>query len=101
LKILESQIENYLCTRVKKLGGIAYKFTSPGRRSVPDRLCLLPTGIAIFVELKAPGKQPTPKQAREHEKLRAMGHRVEIIDTHDGVDDFINHLRYQLGVETP
>lgn len=43
--MLEKKIEERLRTRVEKvLGGIAFKFTSPNRRSVPDRLVLLPGG---------------------------------------------------------
>lgn len=98
MPIREGQIEDYLCRRVKKLGGIAYKFTSPGRRSVPDRMCLLPRGRVVFVEVKAPGKKPTEKQAREIQKLRDMGHKVEVLDSHDAVDDFINSTCYYLGI---
>lgn len=36
----ESVIEEYLRTRAAAHGDIAYKFTSPQRRSVPDRLVL-------------------------------------------------------------
>lgn len=36
----ESAIEGYLVKRTKARGEIAYKFTSPQRRSVPDRLVL-------------------------------------------------------------
>lgn len=89
MNIRESQIEDYLCRRIKKLGGRAYKFTSPGRRSVPDRLCMLPRGMVVLVEVKAPGKKSTPKQAKEQEYLRSLGFRVEVLDTHDAVDDFI------------
>ena len=39
--MLEKKVEEHLCKRVKEAGGIAYKFTSPQRRSVPDRLVLL------------------------------------------------------------
>lgn len=56
--MLESKIEAYLRQRVKDLGGIAYKFTSPGNSGVPDRLVLLPGNRTVFVELKAPGKKP-------------------------------------------
>ncbi len=36
----ESELEKKLVSHIKKLGGIAYKFSSPNRRkSVPDRLC--------------------------------------------------------------
>ncbi|ECS0227396.1 VRR-NUC domain-containing protein, partial [Salmonella enterica] len=52
--VRENLIEKHLVTEVKKAGGIAYKFVSPGRRSVPDRIVLLPGGRLVFVECKAP-----------------------------------------------
>jgi hypothetical protein len=76
----ESQLEQKLVSHITKLGGIAYKFSSPNRRSVPDRLCVMPNGRAFFVELKAEGKAPTPLQQHEHETLRALGHTVLVID---------------------
>lgn len=78
--MLESAIEKKFCERVKALGGAAYKFVSPQRRNVPDRLVLLPGGVVRFVELKAPGKEPTEGQKREHERLRALGFVVEVIN---------------------
>ena len=76
----EKTIERELVKRVKEEGGIAYKFTSPNRRSVPDRLCLLPGGKILFVECKRPGAKVTQLQAREHERLRQMGFDVVIVD---------------------
>lgn len=75
----ESIIEKHLVAEVKKAGGIAYKFVSPGRRSVPDRLVLLPGGHLVFVECKAPGKEPRADQLREHERLRALGFTVVVL----------------------
>ena len=40
--MLEKDIEAAFVKRVKSLGGTAEKFTSPNRRSVPDRLVTLP-----------------------------------------------------------
>tara|TARA_R110000744_G_scaffold98417_5_gene190162 strand:+ start:176 stop:445 length:270 start_codon:yes stop_codon:yes gene_type:complete len=77
---LEKDIEAALVKRVKALGGTAEKFTSPNRRSVPDRLVTLPNGVIVFVELKATGKKPTEAQARDHNRRRAMGCRVLVID---------------------
>ncbi|EKG9274037.1 VRR-NUC domain-containing protein [Salmonella enterica] len=77
----ESLIEKHLVTEVKKAGGIAYKFLSPGRRSVPDRIVLLPGGRLVFVECKAPGKAPRADQLREHERLRALGFTVVVLDS--------------------
>ena len=79
--IRESTIEKHLVAEVKKAGGIAYKFLSPGRRAVPDRLVLLPGGRAVFVECKAPGEKPRPEQVREHERLRARGFTVVVLDS--------------------
>ena len=86
--MLEKQIEAYLVQRIKAKGGIAYKFTSPQRRSVPDRLVLLPWGQMLFVELKATGAKPTPLQSREHERLRALGCLVLVIDSKETVDEW-------------
>ncbi|MEM5442450.1 VRR-NUC domain-containing protein [Serratia marcescens] len=79
--IRESTIEQHLVKQVKAAGGTAYKFTSPGHRSVPDRLVLLPGGRAVFVECKAPGEQPQPDQAREHDRLRALDFDVVVLDS--------------------
>lgn len=76
----ESAVETALVEAVKDRGGIAYKFTSPNRPNVPDRLVLLPGGRARFVECKAPGERPTPAQLREHQRLAALGFEVAVLD---------------------
>lgn len=86
--MLERDVEKALVRRVKALGGMAEKFTSPARRSVPDRLVTMPDGQIIFVELKAPGKKPTEAQMRDHAKRRAMGCDVRVIDNKDDADAF-------------
>ncbi|EIA5146033.1 VRR-NUC domain-containing protein [Salmonella enterica] len=77
----ENLIEKHLVAEVKKAGGMAYKFISPGHRSVPDRIVLLPGGRIVFVECKAPGKAPRADQVREHERLRALGFTVVVLDS--------------------
>lgn len=86
--ILERDVEKAFVKRVKALGGTAEKFTSPARRSVPDRLVTLPNGRMIFVELKAPGKEPTEKQALDHDRRRALGCDVRVIDTVEAANAF-------------
>ena len=78
--MLEKNIENALIRKVKQLGGMCEKFTSPAKRSVPDRIVTLPGGKIIFVELKAPGKKPTDNQKRDHLKRRLLGCDVRLID---------------------
>ena len=49
----------------------------------------VPQSATIWVELKAPGKDPEPHQAREHKRMRDMGQRVEVIDSMEGVDNLL------------
>ena len=86
--MLERDIEKKFVKHVEKLGGIAEKFTSPGRRSVPDRLVTLPEGRIIFVELKRPGQYPTELQFRDHNKRRALGCDVRVINSIEAIDAF-------------
>ncbi|MDR2647677.1 MAG: VRR-NUC domain-containing protein [Oscillospiraceae bacterium] len=86
----ESSIETYLRNRVKQLGGLAYKFVSPGYNGVPDRLVCLPGGKLIFVELKAPGKKPTALQLRRHDELRKLGFKVySCVDSKAKVEEIL------------
>lgn len=85
----ESTIEKHLALRVKEAGGRAYKFVSPGRVGVPDRIVLLQKGVLLFVELKAPGKKAKPHQLREHTRMRELGHRVVVLDSIEAVDAFV------------
>ena len=86
--MLEKDIEKALVKKVESIGGKAEKFTSPNRRSVPDRLVTLPGGRIIFVELKAIGKKPTDAQLRDHEKRRLLGCDVRVIDSIEAVNRF-------------
>lgn len=88
--MLEREIERKFVEHVKKLGGMAEKLTSPQKRSVPDRLVTLPDNRIIFVELKAPNKKPTEAQLRDHEKRRALGCDVRVINSLEAVYAFPN-----------
>jgi len=88
--MLEKVIEKALVKRVLVLGGLCEKFTSPGKRSVPDRIVTLPGNRIIFVEVKAPNKQPTTLQEKDHAKRRALGCDVRLINTLEQVDAFPN-----------
>ncbi|MCW3641505.1 PDDEXK family nuclease, partial [Burkholderia cenocepacia] len=63
--MLEKTVETYLVDRVRAAGGDAYKFSSPARVSVPDRIVVFPPARIYFVELKRPGGKLTRGQERE------------------------------------
>lgn len=87
--MLEKTVETYLVDRVRAAGGDAYKFSSPARVSVPDRIVVFPPARIYFVELKRPGGVVTKGQLREHERLRALGCDVRVIDSREAVDAFV------------
>ena len=76
----EKLIEQNLVLAVRRMGGIAPKFVSPGWAGAPDRLVLLSSGRLAFVEVKAPGKILRPLQVRRKGQLEALGFRVYVID---------------------
>lgn len=85
----EKTIETYLKKQVEKLGGIAYKFTSPARKNVPDRLCVIKNVMPYFVECKETGEKPRPGQLRELRRLKKLNQRVFVVDTKRKVDAII------------
>lgn len=94
---MEKDIEAYLRGRVKELGGVAFKFVSPGNDGVPDRLIALPGNHIIFVETKAPGKKSTPTQRKQQARLRALGCTVYAdIDSKDKVDQVIHAIEWDV-----
>lgn len=78
--MLEKEIESKVCEYARKHGFLAYKFTSPARAAVPDRLFISPTGQMFFIEFKREGQKPTVAQEREHQKLRGNKVSVFVID---------------------
>ena len=103
--VRERDVEDYLCRRVKAMGGEVRKVKWIGRNSAPDRrVMLVPEAgpwpwpnSCLWVELKRPGGKATfPKDAheraqhREHERMRRFGERVEVIDSFEGVDALLS-----------
>ena len=92
--MLEKQIEAKVCDYAKTKGLLVYKFTSPARMAVPDRMFILPNGKVFFVEFKRTGMKATPAQLREHERLRASNVPAFVIDNvNDGkklLDEMVN-----------
>lgn len=91
-KELEKDVEKILTDGVKKIGGKAYKFVSPGNSGVPDRLVVFRGRAPVFVELKTRTGKITELQEMQIERLRSLGQDVRVLY---GKDDVLKFLSLQ------
>ena len=91
--MLEKYIEKKLIAAVKRIDGIAFKFTAPGINGVPDRLVLLPNGKIAFVEIKAPGRKMRPQQVRRKRQLEELGFSVYCLDGIEQIGGIIDEIQ--------
>ena len=87
----ERTIEHQLKKAVEASGGLCWKLVCPGTSGVPDRICLMDSR-AVFVELKAAGKQPRPIQQRRMNQLREQGFTALVVDSVDGIQEVLDAL---------
>ena len=88
----EKVVERKLVELVKINGGMCIKLLCDQLIGLPDRMCLFPGHKIVFVELKTTGRKPKRIQAYIHNKLRALGFRVEVIDTVESVINFVDDI---------
>lgn len=93
--MLEKEIEKILVNEVKKLGGKAYKFVSPGNDGVPDRIVVFPNRAPVFVELKTDAGRLSALQKVQCKKLLDLGQKVEVVYGMDGVSQFFQDYGYE------
>ena len=89
----EKYIERKLTEAVKKLGGLAPKFISPGLDGVPDRIVLLSYGKIAFVELKATGETLRPLQVRRKRQLESLGFSVYCVDAAEQIGGILDEIQ--------
>lgn len=84
----ESLVERRVCNEFNSETSHAYKFTSPGRRGVPDRLLLssideehraIVARYVRFVEVKSSKGVLSEEQTREIKLLREWGFQVDVV----------------------
>lgn len=90
--MLESTIEHRLVEGIKRLGGLCYKFVSPGRQGVPDRIVIMPGGRIDFVELKTDTGRLSRLQQNELEKLRRYSCHTHVLYGMEGVQTFLTYM---------
>ena len=86
----EKDLEKILVAEVKKLGGRAYKWVSPGNDGVPDRIIIFPNQRPIFVELKTETGRLTALQKVQIERLQILGQPVDVVR---GVSGLVRFFR--------
>ena len=90
-KVAEAQIERYLVSEIKRIGGLCWKWTSPGTNGVPDRIIMI-QGLTIAVELKAPGEEVRPLQQHRIDEIKLTGNMACVVDSYEVVDKLIRNL---------
>jgi hypothetical protein len=92
----EKDLEAALVTGCKRRGGMAIKLTSQFHRGLPDRMVLLPYRTIAFVELKSTGRKRTALQEVAATQLEALGFRVFVIDSTEGLMEFFYKMDRRL-----
>ena len=96
--MLEKDIEKVLVAEVRKLGGRAYKWVSPGNGGVPDRIVVFPDRPPVFVELKAENGKLSVLQTAQLRRLQDMGQDVRVLRGIQEVEQFLEDGGYTFPV---
>lgn len=90
----ESEIEKILVNEVRRLGGRAYKWVSPGNDGVPDRIVIFPGKPPVFTELKTDIGKLSALQSVQIKKLKDLGQQVEVVKGINGLSQFFQDYGY-------
>ena len=85
----EKIVENHFVWAVERAGGKAYKFTSPGRKGVADRIACLPDGSTWFVELKTKGGRLSALQKMFMSDMALLKQNYACLWTIEQVDEWL------------
>ena len=98
----EREVESRLRTLVERAGGRCEKFIPDLDNGMPDRVVMFPRGVIVWVELKKPkGGRLTKLQAVQHERLRRLGQRVEVVWTKEQAEELVLELEAEAKKKTP
>lgn len=90
--MLEREVEKKLVDGVRRMGGRAYKFVSPGNDGVPDRIVVLPDTAPMFVELKTESGKLSKLQKVQITRLEKLGQNVRVLYGARGVENFLEEM---------
>lgn len=89
----EKLLERKLTKAIQYAGGMSIKLSAQYFTGLPDRMILLPEGIIFFAEIKTTGKKPTKLQSIVHDKIRALGFKVLIVDCSEDIDLIVTNIK--------
>ena len=93
--MLEKDIENWLNKQIEQMGGLAFKFVSPGNPGVPDRIYILPNGKVWFVELKQQFGKVANIQKWQRERLIRLGCNYRLVKGMDDAKVYVGEMRHE------
>jgi hypothetical protein len=85
----EKIVENYFVWAVERIGGKTWKFTSPGRKGVADRIACLPDGATWFVELKTKGGRLSELQKMFMSDMALLKQNYACLWTIEQIDEWV------------
>ena len=89
----EKIIENHFIWAIERAGGKTYKFTSPGRKGVADRIACLPDGSTWFVETKRPkGGRLSVLQKMFMSDMTLLNQKYACLWTIEQVDEWLKPI---------
>ena len=96
----ESLIEDDGVKYARDRGWLVYKWASPGRVGVLDRLHFK-AGVAFIIEYKATGQKASPLQRKEAERLRLAGIPCRCCDSVARARAFIDYMETAADKDNP
>jgi len=95
----ESSMERDFTTYARERECLHWKWTSPGRPGVPDRILIVPSALrnimrpaVRFIEWKKKGGRLSGPQKRRIDQLRDAGCTVEVFDDLDKAKAYLDEL---------
>jgi hypothetical protein len=93
----EREIEHYARERIEACGGWMLKWTSPGRKGVPDDIVFWPHIRPHFVEFKRVDQDGARTELSESQqyvniRLNGYGQHVHVFYTEGDVENYISSI---------
>lgn len=89
----EKDLEKLLTNKLQSIGVWVAKYTNPFKVGYPDRICILPSGRAFWVEVKSPGAKLRPLQEIRAKELRSFGCEVFVVDSEQKIEEVLDFAR--------